>query len=157
MRLIVVSDTHRRFAPFDEVVSLHPDVYAYIHLGDGWQELETMRELYPEKKFLGVCGNCDFAAQDEPSGLLEIGGARVFYTHGHLYNVKYTLHPLLQEGKRLRANVVLFGHTHIVYEAYDKKMHVMNPGSLGQPRAGRPSYGIVDITGQGIACHVAYL
>lgn len=155
MRLIVVSDTHRSFAPFESVVLLHPEAYAYIHLGDGQSELETMRELYPQKRLLGVCGNCDFIEHDEPVGLLDVCGVRVFYTHGHMFRVKYTLSELLREAKRQNARVALFGHTHIAYESFEDGIHLLNPGSLGIPREGRPSYGIVDITEQGIDCHVA--
>ena len=50
------------------------------------------------------------------------------------------------------ADIVLFGHTHLPYEAYiasdseeEKSVWLFNPGSMSKPREGKPSYGIIDI------------
>ena len=72
---------------------------------------------------------------------LSVGGGDVRY-------------PGEAEAEKRGAQLVLFGHTHQPYTAYHGGIYYLNPGSLGHPRAGAPSYGVVDITAAGIVPHV---
>ncbi len=155
MRLIVTSDTHRDFYALHTLVEKHHRTAdLFLHLGDGADELEQVKDIYPECKFLSVRGNCDFAVNSSLVGSFSCGDAKIFYTHGHIYNVKYELESLYRAGKEIEANVILFGHTHVPMVDYRDGVHILNPGSLGMPRGEKPTYGVVDITDQGIVCFI---
>ena len=61
MKIVVVSDSHKEFHKLNSVVENNLDADAFIHLGDGEHEFNDVRNLHPEKSFLFVKGNCDFA------------------------------------------------------------------------------------------------
>lgn len=152
MRVVVVSDSHQDFFSLQEVMKKHPKADLYLHLGDGLREWGQIQELYPERNFLQVRGNCDFSSDQPLEDCLSVGQAKIFYTHGYVYNVKYGIRDLIQAGKQRGANVILFGHTHIPLVDYQEGIHLMNPGSIGAPGSSGPTYGIVDVTPQGIVC-----
>ena len=154
MRIIVMSDTHRDFFAIQELVQKHQDAEIFIHLGDGASEFSQIVTLYPNHKFLNVRGNCDFEVEATLAGCFSCGIAKIFYTHGHMYSVKYDLDGLLDAAKEVGANVVLFGHTHVPLCTYRDGIHLMNPGSLGMHRGNTPSYGVIDITEKEIVCFV---
>ena len=79
------------------------------------------------------------------------------FSHGHLLQVKYGLQTLKRYAREQNADVMLFGHTHVAYTEYEDSLYIMNPGSISQPRRGRPSYGIIDILEHGIVTNVAQL
>lgn len=155
MRVIVVSDTHQDLSSLMELVKRHQSADLFIHLGDGLAELQEVQQEFPDMRFLSVSGNCDRLANSSLAGCLSLDQAKIFYTHGHMYDVKYSLDKLFYAAMEMQANVVLFGHTHIPLADYKHSMHIMNPGSLGMPRGLKPSYGILDITGAGIVCHIS--
>ena len=154
MRIIVMSDTHLDFHALMELVEKHREADIFIHLGDGARELAQVVEIFPEHKFLSARGNCDFGSESALAGCFSCGQAKIFYTHGHMYNVKYGLADLVRAGQEMQANVVLFGHTHIPMVDYREGMHLMNPGSLGMPRGSNGTYGVLDVTEQGIVCFI---
>lgn len=155
MRIIVTSDTHRDFYALHTLVEKYRNTAAlFIHLGDGAVELEQVENIYPECKFLSARGNCDFGINASLAGCFSCGIAKIFYTHGHMYNVKYELDDLYRAGAEVQANVILFGHTHIPLVDYRNGVHILNPGSLGMPRGTKPSYGVIDITDRDIVCFI---
>ena len=155
MRIIVVSDTHGDFHSLQKLVEKHRrDAELFMHLGDGAQDVEQIRTLYPKCRILQVRGNSDIGSDAMFLGCFSLGPARIFYTHGHLYNVKFDMEQLLQAAKEVEANVVLFGHTHQALYQYRSGVHLLNPGSLGHPKDGKKSYGVVDLTEQGIVCFI---
>ena len=61
-----------------------------------------------------------------------IGGVRFFLTHGHQHHVKSTPYSLLEDARRNKAQVVLYGHTHIQdLHREEDGLLVMNPGAAG--------------------------
>lgn len=157
MRILVVSDTHRDFYSLQQALLQQPRAETVIFLGDGERELDEAAAQFPEKQFLAVAGNCDFASQLPQEGFARLGGKAVFYTHGHRQQVKYGLSALLSRARAEKADLVLFGHTHVPYTSYEDGLYVMNPGSLGHPREGGPTYGVVDITPAGIVLNIVKL
>ncbi|MDR3552270.1 MAG: metallophosphoesterase [Clostridia bacterium] len=154
MRIVVVSDTHRDASAFEQVVLAQPAAELFIHLGDCEREAGEIAELFPEKKFLTVAGNSDFCSQLPLQGIVEVCGKTIFYTHGHLYHVKYGLGELIRNARSCGADIALFGHTHIPVTSYEDGLYLMNPGSLGHPKSGGPTYGVIDITGAGIVTNI---
>ena len=106
-----------------------------IHLGDYYDDGETLAEEYPGIPFHQVPGNCDRYRCDPglPEILIpRIGGVNLYMTHGHRHKVKQFLHLLLRDAKASKADAVLYGHTHVAncYQDPDG-MWILNPGSCG--------------------------
>ncbi len=153
MKLLVISDVHGRRDAVERVLAQHGDAATVIFLGDGLREVEDVADSHPQRSFLTVPGNCDFAAL-QPAARLEIlGGKRFFITHGHKYNVKYGLYTLELAARERQADVVLFGHTHVPLEDYADGLYMLNPGSLGY----EGSYGLVDVSAAGVVTRLMRL
>lgn len=147
-RIIAFSDTHGRRSAMHDVLERPAD--AYIFLGDGERELDDMRLIYPDKKILSVCGNCDIYSSAPLIDIYSERGVRLMFTHGHEYGVKYSTLRLLALAKGNDINVVLFGHTHCRHIEYTDGVYILNPGSAAQPRDFLPpSYAYIDITEKG--------
>ncbi len=151
MRILVVSDTHRDSGALLRAILREPEAGTVIHLGDGAEEAEAMKLRFPLKKFLQVCGNCDWGSSLPLDGFLTVGGKNIFYTHGHTYNVKYGLADVESAARRRKADVLLFGHTHCPLSKYDHGLYILNPGSLNGTEG---TYGTLDITPAGIVTNV---
>ncbi|SDM78107.1 metallophosphoesterase [Acetanaerobacterium elongatum] len=151
MRIVVISDTHRSYRVLREIVEKHErDADLFLFAGDGERELEDIRDEFIRKTFLAVCGNCDFASLEPTRRIVMAGNVKIFLTHGHMYGVKGSTAGILSAARESGAEVAVYGHTHVAYAGYEDGIYLLNPGSAAQPRAGRPSYGIIDITAGGI-------
>ncbi len=109
---------------------------------------------FPHKQFLIVAGNNDYSSEFPTESETVLAGKRIFYAHGHTYYVKFGISNIIGEAKRRKADILLFGHTHFAYTSYEDGLYIMNPGSVGHPAQGRPTYGVVDITGAGIVTYI---
>ncbi len=165
MKLLVFSDVHGRADRAREAILRHRDADAVLFLGDGLRDVERLSFDEPSLTPISVRGNCDgfsFAAGalDVPTErVLCFGSLRVLMMHGYTpYDVKYGMDAVVAYGARRGADVLLFGHTHRKEERYlptgydlgggvllDRPMWIMNPGSLGRPEDGVPSYGLIMI------------
>lgn len=146
MNILVISDSHGRRERIEEAVERQikkPD--AIIFLGDGLRDI-TRAEI-GDMPIYTVSGNCDmggmFCEGAPTEQNLILGEKRIFFTHGHRYGVKSTLSPLISEAVGRGAQIVLFGHTHAVFEKIltcdneygikvDAPIYIMNPGSIGE-------------------------
>lgn len=147
MKILVVSDTHRDFDSLYNLILNTPEAQTVIHLGDGEEELFKVRELFKDKKFINVKGNCDVNSSSPETRIETINNKKIFITHGHKYKVKSNLYNVLMAAKQESADILLFGHTHTPFiDTYDS-VQIMNPGSLGDLTK---SYGILDLTGSEI-------
>lgn len=151
MRILVMSDTHGDQHTLHRVILSQQKAEVIIHLGDGCDDIEDERYLYPDKMFLQVRGNCDWCSALPPLGEIQLENRKIFYTHGNLHNVKYSLDEIKLAARLQKANILLFGHTHVPYTEYENGLYIMNPGSL---RGADASYGIVDITPQGVVTNI---
>ena len=153
MRVLVVSDVHGKLNLLREAIEAQPTARNVLFLGDGLRQVEDVMELYPDRTFYTVPGNCDFGAGGLPVRQETFGGKRFYFTHGHLHDVKYTLYRLDLAAREAGADIALFGHTHTPYEEYADGLYLFNPGSLGHDY----TYGYVDIVGGGIVTRVVKL
>ena len=142
MLLAVFSDTHGHTRPmFETVRRVKPD--AVCHLGDFARDAEALEAAFPALDVRYVRGNCDLGAF-APDKLTPVWqGVRIFMTHGHLYNVKFTMQPLLNAGGFSEAQLVLYGHTHLPDWQEHGGVQFLNPGSAGQGR--QLSYALVEL------------
>lgn len=156
MRILVVSDTHGDEQVLEELVASQPEAQTVIHLGDGASEAQAVADRFPDRTFYFVRGNCDWASAARDIPLMreeKVAGKRIFFTHGHEYEVKRDFYRVVCAAKERNADVLLFGHTHVPLCEYDDGLYLLNPGSLS--RGINRTYGIVDITRAGIAAHTA--
>ena len=143
-KLLVLSDSHGGRAAIERVLMKESkSIDALIFLGDGLRDLELALTLYPKLRAYSVAGNCDYGALEPTDGLAAFDGVVIFYTHGHMYGVKYDLDTLADAASARGAEVALFGHTHRreLVRGVGTAATVFNPGSL---RDGG-SYGVITI------------
>lgn len=134
MKILVLSDSHSAMRFMRSCVeAVKPQ--AIVHLGDHYDDGETLKELYPEVPLHQVPGNCDryrCPPWVHTTLCYDVCGVRLFMTHGHKYGVKSSTAMMLAEARAMGAQAALYGHTHEA-ENYreDGGMWVMNPGSSG--------------------------
>lgn len=156
MRIIVLSDTHGVVDRLNNVIKKHiNDADLFLHLGDGAKEWLSASNDYPQLKMKMVAGNCDSTVYKLPHELiLNEEGYSIFASHGDLYQVKFGLDNILRRAKEISASIILYGHTHQSFTNYQDGIYIFNPGSLGRPSNGVPSYGILDLTSNGVVCNI---
>ncbi len=151
MRILVVSDTHGDSDALHQAILSQPKAEIVIHLGDGENDVDSVKPYFPNKMFLQVRGNCDFGSSLPHSEEFLTEGVRIFYTHGHIYNVKWQDDLIRAAARERHADILLYGHTHQAVSAYQDGLYILNPGSLKRIDG---SYGFIDITAQGIITNV---
>ena len=112
------------------------------------EDIERIKNEYPQIAFFIVRGNCDFMAGDyENEKIITLGSNRVLICHGHTLSVKSTLVRATLRAVELECDALFFGHTHMpednVLDVMDKQIHVFNPGSIGY----HGNYGVVNTSG----------
>lgn len=133
MKILVLSDSHAALSFMRLAIrAVGPD--AVIHLGDHYQDALAMAEEHPHIRFHMVPGNCDRFRCDPTAPLTmcyDIGGVRIYMTHGHMQAVKTNRLRLLAEARAYRAQAALYGHTHQPDCGIVDGMWVLNPGTCG--------------------------
>lgn len=164
MKLLVLSDTHGRRDRVESVLTLHSDADAVLFLGDGLRETVSLCEDRG-LRLESVRGNCDFfgffGVNTVPEEqMLSFGAYTVLMMHGHTRDVKSGTDRAIACAAQREAELLLYGHTHVRRESYlpvgtevgdlilKKPLWVFNPGSLGNPCGGPPSYGLIQIRGR---------
>lgn len=152
MKILVFSDSHSSLRFMNRCVDkLKPD--AIVHLGDCYDDGETLSETYPHIPLHQVAGNCDkYRAPIHAREFLcyTVGGVMLYMTHGHNHRVKQGLYSLLADARQNKVAAVLYGHTHIpdCHQELDG-LWVLNPGSASH------SAGILETDGREItACYL---
>ncbi|MCQ2463759.1 MAG: YfcE family phosphodiesterase [Clostridia bacterium] len=145
MRIIVFSDSHGDTYRMIKTVEMHPEAKQIIFLGDGEYDIGQIEAYFKDRSFIKVKGNCDFASSLPAYEIRMVNGKKIYITHGYAEGVKYSLDNLIYRALEMKADIVLYGHTHCAESFYEDGMHIMNPGSI---RDGY--YGIIDITPDGI-------
>lgn len=117
-----------------------------MHLGDGVKDVEFL-EAASDIPVYAVAGNCDFAGGYPAQLTVELGGRKIFLTHGHTFNVRNSARLLINNAIKHGYDITLFGHTH-VSEVFAEGKHVfMNPGSTCYPRGphGFATCGVIEL------------
>lgn len=154
IKCLVLSDSHGRAEALRTAIKRRPDVDAVFFLGDGLNDLETVRnDISPTTSLFAVKGNCDFCAYiDRPTYKVDsitLGDKKIIFTHGDLYGVKYGMDGLIRLAEQTSADVILFGHTHEYHEEYINGVYYFNPGSV-KGGFGYATAGILTITDGGV-------
>lgn len=132
MKILVVSDTHRKNDNYFKVVEMHkPDMV--IHCGDAEGSEYALTQAADCPVHI-VLGNNDFFS-DLPRELeLEIEGRKVWVTHGHNYYVSMSGETIKEEAIARGMDIVMYGHSHRPVVDIGDDVIAINPGSLSYPR-----------------------
>jgi len=141
MKLLVISDTHGDYTLALEAHSLSEPVDIIVHLGDGMSDAEMLRD-HSGADVVCVAGNCDLGSGAPRELLWECDGKRILLTHGDAYRVKFGLERLKLRALEVRADLVLFGHSHIATQENYSNILFLNPGTM-MNTAPDKSYAIV--------------
>lgn len=146
MKILIVSDTHRRDENLEVVLEQEKPIDLLIHLGDA-EGSEDYIELLAECPVEIVAGNNDFFTELPGEKVIQIGKYKVLMTHGHYYYVNTGIVRLKEEALDRGVDIVMYGHTHRPLLIEEEGLVILNPGSLSYPRQeGRsPSYIVMDI------------
>ena len=147
--ILILSDIHGGVHRAMEAVKTHRQCKTVLFLGDGARHIDALRTANPDAAFVAVRGNCDtfLDGVDETELTLEICSHRIFMCHGHTRFVKSGMGGLRNAAKEKNCDIALFGHTHIVHDEYDAEngIYLFNPGSIGDTRDGRYTYGLLSL------------
>ena len=146
MRILVLSDIHGDMRSALFAVNAQPNAEVIVFCGDGAEQFEYLKRTIPGKTFIGVRGNCDWSSDLPVTASATAGGKKLFVTHGHMYQAKFTAYNMVCAAREEKADILLYGHTHCAVNEYDDGLYIMNPGSCNGYGA---SYGYIDITEKG--------
>ena len=132
MKVLVFSDSHGASGLIEEMLFRENDCQTVFFLGDGMSETERIMARYPDRKFIVAKGNNDWNSQADTEAYKYIDGVTVMACHGHKFNVRFSFRDMLSFAQGVRANVVLYGHTHksAVYNDPVTGICAINPGAL---------------------------
>ncbi|MBQ9135281.1 MAG: metallophosphoesterase [Lachnospiraceae bacterium] len=146
MKILIISDTHKRNDNFFRVMDMIGPVDMVIHCGD-IEGSEYAIEAGAGCPVEMVAGNNDFFSQLPVEREFEIEKYKVWLTHGHHYYVSMGNERLKQEARSRGVDIVFYGHTHRPDIDLEDDVMVINPGSISYPRQDgrKPSYVLMDI------------
>jgi putative phosphoesterase len=130
MKIGVIADTHGYLDP--QVAPLFAGVDRIIHAGD-IGPARIIAELGQIAPVTAVLGNNDAGLGYAGTAVLQFGG-RKFLVH-HLMNPQALTEAMQQRLEQERPDVVIFGHTHRLFQERIGPMLFLNPGYAGKPRA----------------------
>lgn len=138
-RVGIISDTHGRLN--GAVFGLFAGVHCIFHAGD-IGDRGVIRELDMIAPVYAIRGNTDPYDMPFPEVLTtQIAGLTVHMRH----LVATGATSLYLFTQRVRADIVLFGHTHEPFISQAKKTLFLNPGSASKSRIGADSAALVTI------------
>ena len=157
MKVLIVSDTHRKNDNYFKVLDIHkPDLV--IHCGDVEGSEYALSEA-AECPVQIVLGNNVFFSYLPRELDLKIECFKIWVTHGHNYYVSMGNQILKQEAAARGADIVVYGHTHRPVVDRSGGVIAVNPGSLSYPRQDgrRPSYVLMEAEGGNVRFAIEYL
>lgn len=139
MKILFISDSHHHFSFLVEIIEKEKPERVFA-MGDYTKDFEELSYLYSDLPFDIVKGNCDFWDSHFPEEkIIFLEGKRIFLTHGHLYGVKSGYNSLRDMGRKMKCDIILFGHTHREF-LEETDIMLANPGAAQDGK-----YGILDL------------
>ncbi len=144
MLIAVVADTHGE----TEEICRHLQAWkldVLIFAGDYYRDGEKIAKSL-QIPYHGVRGNCD---RNEPRAadeeIITIKDKKFYILHGHLWGVKQSINRMYYRALERKADVVVYGHTHVAHLEQIDHLWLINPGSASRPRIDkRGSYVLID-------------
>ncbi|HHW29734.1 MAG TPA: metallophosphoesterase [Syntrophomonadaceae bacterium] len=157
MRIGILSDSHGKLEKAEKALQEMGNIELLLHAGDYSEDALILGSTH-RIKVKSVIGNCDRYAAGPAEELMEINGFKIYLTHGHLFGVKYSLDKLKKQAKRLGADIVIYGHTHLPHQEKMSGTLFLNPGSISWPLIpGRHSYAVLEVSTSGYSCEICEL
>lgn len=152
MRVLIVSDTHRRNENFFAILDRVAPIDLIVHCGDAEGSEYAICEGAGCPVEI-VLGNNDFFSTLPREKEFQIGKYKVWLTHGHNYYVSMGNETIKKEAMARDVDIVMYGHTHRPVIDLEDSVIAINPGSLTYPRqeGKRPSYIIMELDKHGDA------
>ena len=160
MKILVVSDTHRKDDNLKAVIEQEKPFDMLIHLGDAeGSEIKIAEWVNEGCQLEMVMGNNDFFSYLPKELELQIGPFKVWVTHGHNYYVSMGSEIIAREARARGFDIVMYGHTHKPSVDRQGGVIAVNPGSLSYPRqeGRRPSYVVMEVEGERADFAIEYL
>lgn len=151
MKILIVSDTHRKNERLKKVIEAEAPMDMVIHLGDAeGSEVIYQNWLPLSTRLIVMRGNNDFFSTLASEKELMIGKKKCLLTHGHYYNVSLDTEFLYKEAKARGFDIAMFGHTHRPFHESRDGITLINPGSISFPRqeGRKPTYMIMETDGK---------
>lgn len=154
MKILIVSDTHRREENLEIVLEREKNIDILLHLGDVEGSEDYIREIAGCPCYM-VAGNNDYFSRLNNEIKTTIGDYKVLMTHGHYYYVSLGYERIEAEAVAQGIDIVMFGHTHRPVVEEKNNITLINPGSISYPRQanGKPSYIIMTLDDKGKASY----
>jgi putative phosphoesterase len=129
MKIGVLSDTHNYLDP--QIESLFEGVDHILHAGDVGQPwlLLQLQQMAP---VTAVLGNTDSDVPLRETEVCELDGISIVIHH--IVNPHALSQPLAERIRRVRPQMVVYGHTHRAAEETIGETLFLNPGYAGRPR-----------------------
>lgn len=148
MKCLIFSDSHGSLTCMRRALNKHPDAEVVFFLGDGLSDADSLASFDEKRMWIAVRGNCDFRSffqgrEVSKTEQIVLEQKSIVACHGDVYDVKWGLDKLKSLALSRKADIVLFGHTHVPYEEYvdaENPFYLFNPGSASQ------SYGILTLS-----------
>ena len=161
MKILIVSDTHRKDENLKWVIRKTKPFDMLIHLGDAeGSEYEIMKWVDKGCDLEMIMGNNDFFSDLPREEIIDLAGKKILVTHGHTYGVSGGTDGIVEAARARGCEAVLFGHTHYPEIEMQEGILVINPGSLTFPRQrGRKfSYAVMEAEeGKDLQAEIRYL
>jgi putative phosphoesterase len=125
MKVLITSDIH---GDLDKLIRLREIETFDLHLdaGDSNLHVDNLKRM----QIISVKGNTDFFSQLPPIRVVENYLGKIIIVHGHTQNVKYGFDLIESVANNLRADYLIYGHTHIPRIEKVNNITYINPGSL---------------------------
>ena len=151
MRIGIISDTHGAVAAWLQALEVFRDVDLIVHAGDVLYHgpRNPLPASYEPRKLAALIndapvpviiarGNCDAEADQmmvdwplqAPYAFVQADNLRLLINHGHTI----TPEQMLAQAQRHRANLFIFGHTHLPGLTKSEGVLMLNPGSPSLPK-----------------------
>ncbi len=145
MRAIVLSDSHNNVSACEAAIAASGKLDLIIHLGDIARDTDYLETMYYPIRVASVLGNNDFLRQGDYERVIEFDGHKIFICHGHTLGVRMGTERLENIARQKGCEAALFGHTHqSCLKKSEDGFLILNPGSVSQPRGGKPSFAILE-------------
>ena len=156
MKILVIGDTHGKLNKVHDIMPKLTGLDLIIHTGDYQRDGKLLQEMY-HIPVVSVPGNCDGSYGREDFEIVETEWGNIFVTHGHAQHVSYDLNRLMYAAIEQGCQAAVFGHTHCSLVDEVDGFHLINPGSLTQPRDGSGgSYAIIRTTEDSFNASIVY-
>lgn len=161
MNIGIMSDSHKNLNQVERAVQMAEARYPidlWLHAGDCSPDGKYL-ETITKAKVVVVMGNCDqIHLPIHATEVVEAGGHRILLTHGYLEGINFGYRGLLKKARRLKTDIVVYGHTHVGSIEQMENVLLLNPGSISRPRDGKPpSFMVLHIDKKDVQAEFLYL